>query len=443
MTPADNLWDILQGIGQAFAFSESAMQRMVRDFHAEMRRGLRGESGSLKMLPAFIDCPAGNEQGEFIGLDLGGTHFRVLFVRLEGQGRALVRHAARYTIPPALTSGAGVELFDFIARSIKQFLAEHDLEQKKRIALGFTFSFPIEQTSSYSGRLIKWTKGFSATGVAGRDVAGLLADGLRRQGIENMEIAALVNDTVGTLLAGAYADPKCDMGVIFGTGTNCCYRESTPAIVRNPGLQKTAGRMIVNIEWGNFNCLPVNDYDRLLDRDSDNPGKQRMEKMVSGMYLGELARLVIMDAFAKAGIVCAGNGLAKGGLTTRDMADLETDPTPNLTGVEALLAKAGCGRTTPEQRQCVREICRHVSQRAARIGAAAISAVATWMDPELEQQHVIGIDGTLYARYPGFQGLIGQTLKTLHGDKCRMLTPAPVQDGSGTGAAIAAAVALI
>lgn len=36
-----------------------------------------------------------------------------------------------------------------------------ETSQGERRELGFTFSFPMKQTSSSSGTLIKWTKGFS------------------------------------------------------------------------------------------------------------------------------------------------------------------------------------------------------------------------------------------------------------------------------------------
>jgi len=41
----------------------------------------------------------------------------------------------------------------------------------------------------------------------------------------NIEVVALVNDTVGTLATRCYSDPQCFMGVIFGTGTNAAYIE--------------------------------------------------------------------------------------------------------------------------------------------------------------------------------------------------------------------------
>ena len=41
----------------------------------------------------------------------------------------------------------------------------------------------------------------------------------------NIEVIAVVNDTVGTLMAHAYEDPETHVGVIIGTGTNAAYVE--------------------------------------------------------------------------------------------------------------------------------------------------------------------------------------------------------------------------
>ena len=40
-----------------------------------------------------------------------------------------------------------------------------------------------------------------------------------------VHVAALVNDTVGTLLAQAEYDSETAVGLILGTGTNACYVE--------------------------------------------------------------------------------------------------------------------------------------------------------------------------------------------------------------------------
>lgn len=49
--------------------------------------------------------------------------------------------------------------------------------------LGFTFSFPVLQTTINSGTLIAWTKGFSCPGVVGWDPAALLQDAFHRRNI--------------------------------------------------------------------------------------------------------------------------------------------------------------------------------------------------------------------------------------------------------------------
>ena len=66
-----------------------------------------------------------------------------------------------------------------------------------------------------------------------------------------MTVAAIVNDTVGTLVAASYADRDAVCGAILGTGTNAAYVERVDQIGKWTGGD-AAGEMIINIEWGNF-----------------------------------------------------------------------------------------------------------------------------------------------------------------------------------------------
>ena len=54
-------------------------------------------------------------------------------------------------------------------------------------------SFPVEQTALDKGKLLTWTKGFSATGAIGHDVVELLQDALNRKNL-HVKCTALVND---------------------------------------------------------------------------------------------------------------------------------------------------------------------------------------------------------------------------------------------------------
>lgn len=46
----------------------------------------------------------------------------------------------------------------------------------------------------------------------------------------NVDVVAILNDSTGTLLKGAYLDPDCAIGMIFGSGFNACYIEQVDRI---------------------------------------------------------------------------------------------------------------------------------------------------------------------------------------------------------------------
>ncbi len=331
-------------------------------------------------------------------------------------------------------------LFGAIARFIGRFLREQGRRGPQK--LGFTFSFAIRQQSIARGELIGWTKGWTAKGVVDRDVVELLNRALAAEGVAGVRVASLNNDTTGTLMAGAYLDPDCDVGCILGTGTNICYRERTSAI-RKPLGPYGKDFMIVNMESGNFNAaLPRNPFDVLLDDMSENPGLQAEEKMVSGKYLGELARLVISD-------LCGHEALfagrlpevfaSPGGFASELLSGIEEDASPAADGIRAQL-KAWGTEPASEDAQALRDVARAVSGRAARLAAAVLIATVTKNDPALEAAHTIAVDGSLFVKYPGFRARMEETFRLLLGAGATRLRLNPVSDGSGFGAAVIAAV---
>jgi len=339
-----------------FDFPAAAMRRTVTAFQSEMEAGLRGERSSLKMLPAYVDNPTGRERGELLALDLGGSNYRVLRVVLKGDGGAPEVTGRKFSLSPEETDGDATRLFGALARSIKSFAAGPGGAAER--PLGFTFSFPIRQTSIDRGELIVWTKGWSASGVVDRDVVGLLNEALAREGAAGIRVVSLDNDTTGTQMARAYLDPACDVGCILGTGTNICYRERVVRI-RKPLGSYAGAAMIVNMESGGFDkALPRNRFDERLDAESENPGSQWEEKMVSGKYLGELTRLVVVERTA-AGAMFGGRlpeafaGRERVG-SERGCA-IKGDATPEADGVRAILAGLGLPEATAADAVHLRE----------------------------------------------------------------------------------------
>ncbi|KAL2342574.1 hypothetical protein Fmac_003859 [Flemingia macrophylla] len=277
--------------------------RQVADaMDVEMHAGLASEGGSkLNMLISFVDnLPTGDEEGLFYALDLGGTNFRVLRVHLGGKDKGVIgQEFEEVSIPPHLMTGSSDALFDFIAAALAKFVGSesegfHPPPGRQR-ELGFTFSFPVRQTSIASGTLIKWTKGFNIEDAVGEDVVAELTKSLEKIGLD-MRVAALVNDTIGTLAGGRFYNQDVIAAVILGTGTNAAYVERAHAIPKWHGLIPKSGDMVINMEWGNFRSshLPLTEYDQALDAESLNPGEQIFEKLISGMYLGEIVRRALL-----------------------------------------------------------------------------------------------------------------------------------------------------
>ncbi len=432
-------------IEQAFNISTDEIKKIISDFHSQMVSGLRGGESSLKMIPAYVDKPMGKEKGGFIALDLGGTNLRIAQIELKGKGGVIKTAERKFVLEKKHITNTQDELFGFIAGCIKKFIEEEKLDFNKQCGLGFTFSFPVKQTGIASGVLLRWTKGFAARGVKGKDVVKLLNQALLKKGLSNLKIAALVNDTVGTLAARAYKERNCDVGVILGTGTNACYRERLSSIVKWKGYKQPRARMIVNIEWGNFDKLPLTVYDRQMDKFSANPGEQILEKMVSGMYLGELVRLILKD-FIERKMLFKQNKPAvfnkAGSFKAEYMSRIEGDCSADLSGTGVLLKDLGFPCSALSERKLIKRICQLISNRGARISAAVLAAVITRIDPYLSQKHTIAIDGSLYEKHPGFSMNMRAALRQVFAKKASRVRMVLTKDGSGIGAAIIAALAM-
>ncbi|XP_068168068.1 hexokinase-2 [Antennarius striatus] len=405
------------------------------------------EEASIKMLPTYVtSTPDGTEHGDFLALDLGGSNFRVLLVQVHGGRKHKVNmHQKIYNIPQETMHGKGEELFDHIVSCISDFL-EYVGMRGASLPMGFTFSFPCRQLKLDQGILLKWTKGFKASGCEGQDVITLLKDAVRRRQEFDLNFVAVVNDTVGTMMTCGYEDPNCEVGLIVGTGTNVCYMEE----MRNIELvEGDDGRMCVNMEWGAFGDNGELDdfctgFDHIVDDCSNNPGKQRYEKMISGMYLGEIVRNVLID-FTTKGLLFRGKMSerlkTRGIFETKFLSQIESDRLA-MRQVRSILQHLGLTGSTCDDSVLVKEVCRVVSRRAAQLCGAGLAAVVDKIreNRNLNQISItVGVDGTLYKTHPHFSRIMQETLKNL-APQCEV-TFQKSEDGSGKGAALITAVA--
>ncbi|XP_006884497.1 PREDICTED: hexokinase-3 [Elephantulus edwardii] len=418
----------------------AAVQAQMRE---AMARGLRGEASSLRMLPTYVRAtPDGSERGDFLALDLGGTNFRVLLVRVASDGVTISSQV--YAIPEQVTQGSGQQLFDHIVDCIVDFQQRQGLSGQS-LPLGFTFSFPCRQLGLDQGILLNWTKGFKASDCEGQDVVTLLREAIARRQAVELNVVAIVNDTVGTMMSCGYEDHRCEVGLIVGTGTNACYMEELQNVAAVPG---ESGHMCINMEWGAFGDdgvldVPRTHFDALVDEASINPGKQRFEKLISGMYLGEIVRHILLH-LNRLGVLFRGQQTQC--LQTRDifktkfLSEIESDSLA-LRQVRAILEDLGLPLTSDDA-LVVREVCQVVSRRAAQLCGAGVAAVVEKIRDNRglkEFTVTVGVDGTLYKLHPHFASLVAATVRELA--PCCRVTFLQSEDGSGKGAALVTAVA--
>ena len=315
----------IEHLERGLIHSNSVMQQGPLPNNAFLKeRKAPHQQSTLPMLPTFVErLPSGTEEGTYFAIDFGGTHVRIikvdLFPREARPSTPLLQghHSSSYSssynmiqkkmiIPERLKTGSGYALFDYIAQGVKDFLEEHPLTtEKSEVPLGFTFSFGVEQTSINAGVILGWTKDFNCHDVVGKDPVALLQDALAKKRLTNIKVVALVNDTTGTLVAHAFSEPSTQIAVILGTGSNAAYNEAVSKI-KKLDIRKKAetSSMLINTEFGAFNpnegkepheILPRTKYDLEIDSRSQNPQRQIYEKLISGHYLGEIVRVVLVN----------------------------------------------------------------------------------------------------------------------------------------------------
>ncbi|KAF8324483.1 hexokinase-domain-containing protein [Cantharellus anzutake] len=454
---------ILDEIEKQFELDDTKLHAILDRFIEEFDYGLSNYGHPMAMIPTFVTgVPTGEEVGTFLALDLGGTNLRVCEVKLESKHKFTLRQQ-KYQVSDSLKTGDAKILFDFLADSVSAFLTSIDsqIEGGDYLPLGFTFSFPVEQTALDQGTLLTWTKGFSATGAQGKDVVRMLQDAFDRKRL-HVKCVALVNDTVGTLLSRSYLVGGCLVGCIYGTGTNAAYLDEVSAFRKLPvDARAEGGKMVVNTEWGAFdnarNVLPFTEYDNKLDRESINPRKQAFEKLISGMYQGEIIRNIIRMIYYFNLLIRPPNSSpgystpslnAHYGFDTALMSDIERDPdhSPEFFTRARKVFTHGLGfaedfEFSDTDFSIVRWACRIVATRAAKLSGIGLAAIVKKTNaPEKTNGDIhVGVDGSVAEHYPQFEERARVALTTVLGKEVEQrIKIGLAKDGSGVGAALCA-----
>lgn len=214
--------------------------------------------------------------------------------------------------------------------------------------------------------------------------------------------------------------------------------------------------VLTNTELSMFgkNIFPTTRWDAVLNATHIFPDYQPFEYLVAGKYIGEIVRLIIVEATQTAGLF---HGLMSPSFAdtmysvdTKDLALIENDVSNGLAASRALLHQRHPPPNQPSERDVlfIKDVVRRVSTRSISyftIGMHALTALLQRLEPIGTDHITIGCDGSIINKYPSYIERAQTTLNRMfesdnHHRKMRVNLERTT-DSAVLGAAVAAAIA--
>lgn len=218
-------------------------------------------------------------------------------------------------------------------------------------------------------------------------------------------------------------------------------------------VRESTDEMCINMEWGAFgdhgeldNILTS--FDQEVNDNSCNKGKQTFEKLISGMYQGELVRLILRRLHAKGLVFCNEKVEAlyeQASIDTSFLSMIEECNPDKFREIQDVIYQALDIGALKSDCDIVWDVCKAVSTRAAKLAAAGICAVSYKIarsypkNSETALNITCGVDGTVYRKHPTFKKIMQETTNLILENEPINVKYTLSNDGSGKGAALTVA----
>ncbi|WP_320990302.1 hexokinase [Bacteroides sp.] len=278
-----------------FKLDNEQLKGIAYAFREKVEEGLSKKNAEIQCIPTFILPKAADVKGKALVLDLGGTNYRVAIVDFT-QEKPVIYPNNGWKKDMSVMKSPGYtreELFKELADLIVE------IKREEEMPIGYCFSYPAESVPGGDAKLLRWTKGVDIRKMVGQFVGKPLLDYLNEKNKIEFTGIKVLNDTIASLFAGL-TDKSYDayIGLIVGTGTNMATFIPADKIKKLDPAYSVEGLIPVNLESGNFHPPFLTAVDDTVDAMSDSMGKQRFEKAVSGMYLGDILKAAFpLDEF--------------------------------------------------------------------------------------------------------------------------------------------------
>ncbi len=107
--------EIIERILNEFKLSDETLWQIMEILDNEMEKGLNRSTNSeadLKMLPTYVcQLPTGRETNDILALDLGGSNFRVLLIRLRENEEPKILNKV-FIVSESIMKGSGTKVKD-------------------------------------------------------------------------------------------------------------------------------------------------------------------------------------------------------------------------------------------------------------------------------------------------------------------------------------------
>lgn len=397
------------------------------------------QTSSLQMLPTYLDSrlPLPNS-GDSVVIDAGGSHLRTTLVSFVNGQSPQLSNTCQSPMPGSYGYINRINFFNRIADQVGQLI-------RSDLPLGFCFSYSIESLPNLDGRLNHWSKEINAPELPGCLMGQGLREALDRRGFCQPKKLILLNDASATLLTGmAFWPNRCysdAIGYILGTGINLAYSEPADKL-KFVAAKGSHLCMVLNTETGNFSLVPQGSADKILDQNSANPGRYRLEKMCSGRYFGELVRRTLLLATEKNVLPrCLNQQLTNGSLSS--IFSLSSEMANSYLQNPWRSSPLSDCLSNTDERQKVYYLIDALMQRAAMVCAVVVAAATLRTDTGFSPLNPLAlvIDGSSYYNYHQFanrfhiflEKILAQSNEQKRFIECISMDNAPI-----IGAAVAA-----
>ena len=277
-----------------FELTKEELQEIAVNLKKKIELGLKKDGTEILCIPTYINPKEEIEPGLVLALDWGGTHFRAAIVKLSKDKDPVIVETAKAELSASIVNPLTSK--EALFAKMTELIAGLKTLNNQVTKIGYCFSYPAECQTDGDAKLLYWTKEIERPDMVGKLVGKMLMDYLNNDPSipTTFTDIKVINDTVACLFAGL-SDVGKDayIGLIVGTGTNMAGLMQMNKIEKLN--YKGRGLLPVNLESGNFNPPYLTVMDGLVDAMSNNKGRQRFEKAISGGYIGEIFKTVFCE----------------------------------------------------------------------------------------------------------------------------------------------------